>query len=349
MADGRSGLLASPSAMLDLLRHVRVATSGDQAMAPTRRGFIEAGLKAGIAAALLPELSASVEAQQTLLRKPIPSTGEQIPVIGLGSAGTFDLSPTSREWEPAREVIRRFHQLGGRVIDTAPSYGRAEAFIGRTAQELGIQNDLFLATKVNVGQREEAAAVAEMEASSRAFGKRTIDLMQVWNLGDSIRNLTDRFLDAHIEAVREWKAGGRARYIGITTSRDPQYADFEAAMNRYPIDFVQLDYSIVDRIPEQRLLPLAREKRIAVITNRPFSGGQLFRRFPGAPPAWAAEFDCTSWAQFFLKFNVSHPAVTCAIPATNDPAHLVDNMGACVGRLPDEAMRRRMVSVVEGR
>ena len=318
-------------------------------MSPTRRAFIDTGLRAGIAATLLPHVPATLHAQQALIRKRIPSTGEQIPVIGLGSAGTFDLTPRSPDWAPAREVIRQFHRLGGRVIDTAPSYGRAEAFIGQTAQELGIQNELFFATKVNVGQSQEAAAVAEMESSSRTFGKRTIDLMQVWNLGDSIRNLTDRFLDAHMEVVSEWKASGRARYVGITTSRDPQYADFEAAMNRYPLDFVQLDYSIVDRVPEQRLLPLALEKRIAVITNRPYSGGQLFRRFTGPVPPWAAEFDCKSWGQFFLKFNVSHPAVTCAIPATSDPAHLVDNMGACVGRLPDEATRRRMVQLVEGR
>ena len=208
---------------------------------------------------------------------------------------------------------------------------------------------MFLATKVNVGQAQESAAVAEMETSSRTFGKRTVDLMQVWNLGDSIRNLSDRYLDAHMDVVSEWKASGRARYIGITTSRDPQYADVEAAMNRYKIDFVQLDYSIVDRIPEQRLLPLAREKRIAVLTNQPFSGGTLFRRVQGPLPPWAAELDAKSWAQFFLKFNVSHPAVTCAIPATSDPAHLIDNMGACVGRLPDEALRRRMVQYVSGR
>jgi diketogulonate reductase-like aldo/keto reductase len=318
-------------------------------MKTTRRGFLEAGVRAGVAAALLSRPESPAHAQNALIRKPVPSTGEQIPVIGLGSAGTFDLTPSSRDWEPAREVIRRFHGLGGRVIDTAPSYGRAEAFIGRTAQDLGIQNELFLATKVNVGRGQESSAIAEMEASSRTFGKRTIDLMQVWNLGDSIRNLTDRYLDAHMEVVSEWKASGRARYIGITTSRDPQYADMEAAMNRYPIDFVQLDYSIIDRVPEQRLLPLAREKRIAVITNRPYSGGTLFRRVSGPLPPWAAEFDCRSWGQFFLKFNVSHPAVTCAIPATGDPEHLIDNMGACVGRLPDEAMRRRMVELVMGR
>jgi diketogulonate reductase-like aldo/keto reductase len=317
-------------------------------MSPTRRGFLEAGVRTGVAATLLTQLPSWAHAQEGLIRARIPSTGEQIPVIGLGSAGTFDLTPRSAEWEPAREVIRRFHRLGGRVIDTAPSYGRAEAFIGQTAQELGIQNELFLATKVNVGRAQQSEAISEMEASSRTFGKRTVDLMQVWNLGDSIRNLSDRFLDAHMEAVSEWKTSGRARYIGITTSRDPQYADVEAAMNRYTIDFVQLDYSIADRVPEQRLLPLARDKGIAVITNRPFSGGALFRRVSGAVPPWAADFDCRSWGQFFLKFNVSHPAVTCAIPATSDPAHLVDNMGACVGRLPDEAMRRRMVEHVMG-
>ena len=318
-------------------------------MSPTRRGFVEAGLRAGVAATFLSRVPDWENPQQALIRKPIPSTGEQIPVIGLGSAGTFDLTPRSADWQPAREVIRRFHQMGGRVIDTAPSYGRSEAFIGQTVRELGIEEEMFLATKVNVGQAQESAAVAEMEASSRTFGKRTIDLMQVWNLGDSIRNLTDRYLDAHMDVVSEWKASGRARYIGITTSRDPQYADVEGAMNRYEIDFVQLDYSIVDRIPEQRLLPLAREKRIAVLTNQPFSGGTLFRRVQGPLPPWAAEFDAKSWAQFFLKFNVSHPAVTCAIPATSDPAHLIDNMGACVGRLPDDAMRRRMVDAVMGR
>ena len=318
-------------------------------MSPTRRGFLEVGVRSGVAATLLSRIPAWASVQEALIRKPIPSTGERIPVIGLGSAGTFDLTPRSRDWEPAREVIRRFHRLGGRVIDTAPSYGRAEAFIGQTVQELGIQNELFLATKVNVGRAEESAAVAEMEASSRAFGKPTVDLMQVWNLGDSIRSLTDRFLDAHMAVVTEWKASGRTRYIGITTSRDPQYADVEAAMNRYTIDFVQLDYSIADRVPEQRLLPLAREKGIAVITNRPYAGGSLFRRVSGPVPPWAAECDCRSWGQFFLKFNVSHPAVTCAIPATSDPEHLVDNMGACVGKLPDESMRRRMAEHVMGR
>jgi diketogulonate reductase-like aldo/keto reductase len=165
----------------------------------------------------------------------------------------------------------------------------------------------------------------------------------VWNLGDSVRSLTDRFLQAHIEAVVEWKAAGRARYIGITTSRDPQYADVEAAMRKYKLDFVQLDYSIGDRIPEQRLLPLAKDRGIAVLVNRPFGASSLFRRVAGRTvPGWASEFDCAAWSQFFLKYIVSHPAVTCAIPATGDPVHLRENMAAGVGRLPDAAMRTRM-------
>jgi diketogulonate reductase-like aldo/keto reductase len=244
-------------------------------------------------------------------------------------------------------VIKVFRDLGGKVIDSSPTYQRSEIFIGETVRSFGIQNDLFLATKVNVGQRGKDAAKDQMEGSSETYGKRVIDLMQVWNLGDSIRSLSDSFLQTHMEAVTEWKAAGRARYIGITTSRDQQYTDFEAAMSRYKVDFVQLDYSIgrEERIPEQRLLPLARERGIAVIVNRPFLTGNLFQRVAGkALPAWTAEFDCRSWAQFFLKYLVSHPAVTCAIPATGDLVHLRDNMGAGLGRLPDEAMRRRMAA-----
>ena len=309
-------------------------------MSFTRRRFIELGI--GASAALLAEPKLLV-AQDRLIRKPIPSSGEQIPVIGLGSSQTFNLAPGQPEYTEAVEVMKLFHQLGGKVIDTAPSYQRSEQFIGEAAQSLRIQNDLFLATKVNVGNAGKEAALQQMENSSRVFGKRTIDLMQVWNLGDSIRNLTDDFLPVHMESVTEWKKAGRCRYIGITTSRDPQYEDVEAAMRRYTIDFVQLDYSIGDRAPEQRLLPLARERGIAVLANRPFTTGNLFRLVAGKQlPEWVADFDCKSWAQFFLKFVASHPAVTCVIPATGDTVHLRDNMGACLGRLPDEAMRRRM-------
>jgi diketogulonate reductase-like aldo/keto reductase len=183
-----------------------------------------------------------------------------------------------------------------------------------------------------------------MEASARQLRKQTIDLMQVWNLGDTTTSLSDRFLAAHVEAVAAFKAAGRARYVGITTSFSQQYDAVEKAIGGLALDFVQLDFSIGARTPEQRLLPLARERGVAVIANRPFTTGNLFTRVAGKPlPPWAADFDCRSWAQFFLKYIVSHPAVTCAVPATSDPVHLRDNMGACVGRLPDEATRARMV------
>lgn len=310
----------------------------------TRRDVLKIGLGAGASMLLLDSVPAPGQAKLPLLRKKIPSTGEEIPVIGLGSSQTFNLDARSPGYATAREVLKLFKDLGGKVIDTAPSYQRSEQFLGESLQSLGLKDDVFISTKVNVAGAGKAAALQQMEGSSRVFGRRTIDLMQVWNLGDSIRSLTDSFLQTHLDAVTEWKAAGRARYIGITTSRDPQYADVEAAMTKYKLDFVQLDYSIDDRVPDQRLLPLAKDRGIAVLVNRPFSAGGLFGRVAGkSVPAWAAEFDCTSWAQFFLKFIVSHPAVTCTIPATGDLKHLRDNMGACVGRLPDGATRKRMV------
>ncbi len=315
-------------------------------MSFSRRSVLKIGLGAG-ATLLFDALPAGAQDQPALIRKPIPSSGELIPVIGLGSSGTFNLASGNPAWDEARQVIKTFRDLGGKVIDTAPSYQRSELFIGETVRSFAIQNDLFLATKVNVERQGKAAALSQMENSSRVFGKRNIDLMQVWNLGDSIRELTDTFLQTHMDAVQEWKRAGRARYIGITTSRDPQYADVEEAMKKYKFDFVQLDYSITpsERVPEQRLLPVAKEMGIAVLVNRPFAQGGLFRGVAGRPlPPFVAEIGCKTWAQFFLKYLVSHPAVTCAIPATGDVAHLRDNMGAGVGRLPDEAMRKKMVA-----
>ncbi len=310
-------------------------------MSLSRRTLLKLGASAGAALFLNPRPAAAQ--QPRLIRKPIPSSGEQLPVIGLGSSQTFNLTPQSPDWEPARQVLKLFRDLGGKVIDTAPSYGRSEVFIGDNIQDLRIGDDLFLATKVNVGTAGKGAAERQMENSFRVFGRKTVDLIQVWNLGGGMQNLSSATLGEHMEVLTEWKKNKRVRYIGITTSRDPQYADTEAAMQKYSMDFVQLDYSIGDRIPEQRLLPLAKEKGIAVLANRPFTTGNLFGRVAGKVlPEWAKEYDISSWAQYFLKFVVSHPAVTVAIPATGDPGHLRDNMGACVGRLPDEAVRRRM-------
>lgn len=316
-------------------------------MTLSRRDAIRLGVGVGVSAWLGPE-SLFARQESGLLTKSIPSTGERVPVIGLGSARTFNLDPSSAEAVEPLEVVRLFHELGGTVIDTAPSYGRSEAFIGQAVRAVDATEELFLATKVNVEGRGVDAALAQMEESSRTLGTRTVDLMQVWNLGDNFRSLGDRHLAAHLDAVREWKSRGRTRYIGITTSFPRQYDLVESALRREEMDFVQVDYSIGDRVPEERLLPLAADRGVAVLVNQPFSTGGLFSRVAGRDlPSWASDFDCESWAQFFLKYIVSHPAVTCAIPATSDPEHLVDNMGACVGRLPDEATRRRMVEVFE--
>jgi diketogulonate reductase-like aldo/keto reductase len=316
-------------------------------MTLSRRSAIKLGVGLG-AMAFLDRRPLLARQEAGLITKAIPTSGERIPVIGLGSARTFNLDPSSAEAVEPLEVVRLFHEHRGTVIDTAPSYGRAESFVGHAVAEIGGAADLFLATKVNVEGRGVEAALQQMEESSRVLGKRTVDLMQVWNLGDNFRSLGDRYLATHLEAAREWKRRRRTRYVGITTSFPQQYDEMEAALRREELDFVQVDYSIGDRVPEERLLPLAADRGVAVLVNQPFSTGGLFSRVAGrALPEWAADFDCASWAQFFLKYIVSHPAVTCAIPATSDPEHLVDNMGACVGRLPDERTRRRMVEVFQ--
>lgn len=302
--------------------------------------------------------------QAALIRRPIPKSGEMLPIIGLGSVGTFDLTPRSRGYEDAQEVIRLFHELGGRVIDTAPGYANSEPFIGETIQRFRIGDELFLATKFNAiqtnaggfrqrasGRPDEQVMDAQLEESLRIFGRSRLDLQQVWNLGDTQANAQQSstpagYLRPHLEKAIEWKAEGRTRYIGITTSRDPQYAEVEAAMSTYPIDFVQIDFSIEDPLPERRLLPAALDNGVAVLVNRPFGSGSLFRMAAQRRktiPGWAEEIGVTSWAQYFLKYIVSHPAITAAIPATGNPVNLRDNMGAGVGALPDAAMRRRMV------
>lgn len=292
-----------------------------------------------------------------------------VPIIGLGSVSFFNLTPSNPDFEDAREVIRRFAELGGKVIDTAPGYPDAEVFIGDSLKALGIGDDVFVATKFNAlqvsaGQNvrasggeaaDKAVMEAQLEQSLARFNRQVIDLEQVWNLGD-IQSHAQRssepagYLQWHMEKAQEWKAAGRTRYIGISTSRDPQYAELEDALSRYPIDFVQVDYSIADRLPEERLLPAAMDNGVAVLINRPFGSGALFRQASQSGktiPEWAGEIGIDTWGKFFLKFVVSHPAVTAAIPATGNPVNLVDNMGAGVGPLPDEPMRRRMVAFWE--
>jgi len=265
----------------------------------------------------------------------IPSTGEKLPVIGLGSAVTFDVPSSSPKAKDVAEVITRFAKHGGKVIDSSPSYGNAESLIGQIAGKSGLTDSLFIATKVRAKGKE--AGITQIEQSLGRFQRRKIDLMQVHNLVD---------VETQMGALRESKSKGKIRYTGITYSEPQGFTEIERHMKLQHPDFVQINYSIVDRGAAQRILPLAQELRMGVIINRPFGSGGVIRAVLGKPlPPWAAEFDCHSWAQFLLKWVVSHPAVTCVIPATNNPQHLEDNIGAGFGRLPDAKTRQRMAAL----
>src|SRR5713101_5832721 len=278
----------------------------------------------------------AAEESSRMLMRSIPSTGEKLPVIGLGSAVTFDVRPGSPELKPLAEVLALFVKHGGKVIDSSPMYGNAEGVIGDLAAKSHLRNSLFIATKVwTKGQQE---GIAQMERSLERFQTRTIDLMQVHNLAD---------VETQMRSLREWKAKGRIRYTGITYSEDRGFGEVERNMRVQKPDFVKINYSLVDRGAARRILQIAQELRMAVIINRPFGGGGLFGRVSAKSlPPWAAEIDCRSWAQFFLKWIIAHPAVTCTIPATDKPGHLEDNMQGGIGRLPDTKMRQRMVQFV---
>jgi diketogulonate reductase-like aldo/keto reductase len=271
-----------------------------------------------------------------LITRPIPASGERLPVIGLGTSRTFDVGTDPEAQTRLRAVLSAFFAQGGRLIDSSPMYGSAEAVLGALLAALKPAR-LFAATKVWTDGRE--AGIAQMERSRALWGVARFDLMQIHNLRD---------WEVHIETLKQWKAEGKIRYIGITTSHGRAHEELARALEREPFDFVQFSYSLAERKAESRLLPLAAERGIAVIVNRPFARGELFDKVRGRDlPEWAREFDCTSWAQFFLKFVVSHPAVTCAIPATSKVEHMADNMAAGFGRLPDEALRRRMLAYME--
>jgi diketogulonate reductase-like aldo/keto reductase len=271
------------------------------------------------------------------LKRAIPSSGETIPVMGLGTYRTFNVGPRSADREPLKEVLRQFVRYGGTVIDSSPMYGASESVVGELAEETGLLDKLFMATKVWTSGRE--SGIRQMEDSMRKMRVRRMDLMQIHNLQD---------WRTHEKTLAEWKGAGRVRYDGITHYHSGAYADLERILKSRRFDFVQLNYSIAEREAEDRLLKVAQDTGTAVIVNRPFAQAGLFSRVRGKElPAWAAEFDCTSWAQFFLKYIAAHPAVTCIIPATSQPRHLADNMMAGVGRLPDAAMRRRMVAFMD--
>jgi diketogulonate reductase-like aldo/keto reductase len=296
-------------------------------------------LLGAIAAAPLLGPAIGLAQQPRPATRSVPSSGEAIPRVGLGSWITFNVGNDRVARDASAEVIRAFFQAGGRLIDSSPMYGSAQEVIGYGLRGPGRPADLFAADKVWVSGVD--AGRAQIEASRRLWGIPRFDLLQVHNLLD---------WEAHLPTLFAMKAAGQLRYVGITTSHGRRHGDMEQIMARQPIDFVQLSYNLVDREVEQRLLPLARERGIAVIVNRPFQQGALLDRLGRRPlPPWAAEIDCASWAQFALKFIVSHPAVTCAIPATTRVDHVRENVGAGSGRLPDPAMRARMAAFVAGR
>lgn len=296
---------------------------------PSRRRFCQ-GLTTLAAGLWLPPLWSRPSAIHS---RPIPSSGERLPVIGMGTWQTFDVGGDRYLVADRARVLQTFLELGGGLVDSSPMYGSSEQVLGECLAQIEDHRGLFAATKVwTFGQ---ALGVRQMEQSQQLWGVPRFDLMQIHNMLD---------WEDHLETLRQWKAEGRIRYIGITTSHGRRHDDLAAALQREDFDFVQFTYNVLDREAEQHLLPLAAERGIAVIINRPFRRGALFRHVQGAPlPAWAAEFDCANWAQFFLKFIVSHPAVTCAIPATSRVDHMRENMGALHGRLPDPQLRQRMI------
>lgn len=272
-----------------------------------------------------------------MITRKIPRGTEAIPVIGLGTYDTFDVSGGETERAPLVEVMQSFIAAGGRVIDSSPMYGKSERVVGDVLGALG-RPPMFLATKV--WTRGKADGIEQMTQSMQKMGASKMDLMQIHNLVD---------WRTQIATLREWKAAGKFRYIGITHYDFGAFGEMETILRKEQIDFVQLPYSLAARLAEKRLLPAAAETGTAVLVMRPFEKGQLFERVKGKPlPSWAAEVDATSWAQLFLKFIVAHPAVTCTIPATGKPKHLADNVLAGKGRLPDEAQRKKLVEWFEG-
>ena len=271
-----------------------------------------------------------------MLARVIPSSGEKLPVIGLGTWKAFDVDLSAENRRQLADVVSLFIKLGGRVIDSSPMYGRAEEVIGDLTSAPGTRDRLFLATKV--WTRGKESGIQSIERSMSLLRTNRIDLMQVHNLVD---------VNTQLATLQDWKRQGRIRYTGITHYESGALSEVEKLMRNQKFDFLQINYSLMEPEAEQRILPLAQERGVAVIANRPFGSGDLFAKVRSKPlPDWAAEFDCHSWAQFFLKWIVANPAITCAIPATDKPHHLEDNMHGGIGRLPDAKLRRRMAELL---
>lgn len=293
-----------------------------------RRDFNKAGLGALTVASLGP--GAAIAGPEHMLKKAIPASDERLPVIGLGTNRYgVDTSESSRA--PLRSALQRFHQLGGTLVDTAPSYRTSETVLGDLIDGLGIRDDLFIATKTDESSADETRA--QMERSFEKLKTEVVDLMQVHNL---------RGWKTALPVMREWQQEGRIRYVGITTSRSSQYEEFEKVMKNEALDFIQINYSLEQRDAAERILPLAQDKGIAVIINRAFGGGRIFDAVGDQPlPDWAEDFGSNSWAQFLLNYAVGHPAATATIPGMTKLRHVDDNLGAAHGRLPTAAERKR--------
>jgi aryl-alcohol dehydrogenase-like predicted oxidoreductase len=275
---------------------------------------------------------------RVLIKRAIPRSGEMLPVIGMGTSGTFEVDGDTAARRRLAEVLQMFFDNGGAVIDTSPMYGSAEAVVGELLKSAKNKTPTFIATKVWTYGRQ--AGIDQMRRSMRLLGVKVIDLMQVHNPRD---------WRTQLKTIREWKKEGKIRYVGVTTSHGRFHDELEHVMRTERLDFAQFSYNIEDRVAEKVLLPLAADRGIATLINRPFRRGGLFGKIGGTkPPEWSREFDCETWAQFFLKFIISHPTVTCVIPATASVKHMRDNMAAGFGRLPDDDMRRRMIAYVEG-
>jgi aryl-alcohol dehydrogenase-like predicted oxidoreductase len=295
-------------------------------------GACAAGSMLGAAALAL---GAEAQAERApVLRRPIPSSGQMLPVIGVGTALAYDLDASDAKFPLLVETMRTFLAQGGAVIDTAPSYGRAEKSLGEIFRRIGGRERAFLATKISTSG--EQAGIDSAAASLRNLGTDKIDLLQVHNIRDT---------DINLHTIRRLRDEGTVRYAGITTSFRSSYEEYERIMRREQLDFIQIDYALDNRTAEERILPLARDRGMAVLINLPFGRGRLFAKARGRPlPPWAAEIDCSSWAQLFLKFVLAHPAVTVVIPGTDRPEFALDNLNAARGRIPDARMRERIVS-----
>ena len=308
-----------------------------------RREWLRISAATGAALALDPGILSAFQ-NQDIVTRAIPSTGEHIPVIGLGGANTFSAAARSGDIERLTEVLRTMVDNGATVLDTAPGYGASEEVSGQIAQDLGVDDRIFWATKLNVAGRggggaDPASARAQLERSFERLQTPVIDLIQVHNLGDP---------PVQLGLLQEYKAQGRVRYIGITTTNGGRYPDLSEVMRDYPLDFIGIDYAIDNRAAEDMIFPLAQELGIAVMVYLPFGRNRLWSRVEGKDvPEWAADFGATTWAQFFLKFAIAHPAVTVVTPGTSNAEHMLDNVTAQTGRIPNEDEIARMVDAVD--